>query len=98
MACGFERLNNVQCHSEKIENVQKACLYVILGSLATNDYYCNLTMVNLEPLCNRREKLFRNLARKTFKRSKQKVHIPLAKTARYEKSAIPNLARVINTL
>ena len=31
-------------------------------------------------------------------RSKQKVHIPLAKTARYEKSAIPNLARVINTL
>ena len=31
-------------------------------------------------------------------RSKQKVHVPMAKTARYAKSAIPNLAKLINSL
>ena len=100
--------------SQKLENVQKACLFVILGNLATTDYHCNLLMLNLEPLYDRREKLCKTFARKSFKhpvhrnmfeltkgqdtRSNQKVPVPMAKTARYGKSAIPNLAKLINFL
>ena len=89
-------------------------LFVILGNLATTDYYCNLTMVNLEPLIDRCEKLCKIFARKSYKhpvhknmfgsaqskstRSKQKVHVPTSKTSRYGKSAIPSLAKLLNTL
>ena len=50
--------------SKKIERVQKACLFIILGRHATSDYMCNLAMLNLEPLANRREVLCNKFARK----------------------------------
>ena len=100
--------------SQKIERVQKACLYIILGRHATSDYFCNLAMLNLEPLANRREVLSNKFARKTVKhpahsqmftfanrhnaRSGRKVIEPTAKTARYRKSSIPSLAKLINAM
>ena len=99
---------------KKIENVQKASLYIVLGHMATSDYNTNLAMLNLEPLEERRKMLSQNFARKTirhpnhskmftFSRGKQtrsgrKVIVPQAKTARYDKSAIPSLARMINAM
>ena len=99
--------------SKKIESVQKACLFIVLGRDATPDYYCNLAMLNLEPLADRRLKLCRKFAQKTFKhpvhgkiftanpsnhtRSSRKVIEPQAKTARYRKSSIPSLARILNS-
>ena len=98
---------------KKIESVQKACLFIVLGRHATPDYYCNLAMLNLEPMANRREKLCQKFARKTLKhpvhgkmftinknnqtRSGRKVIEPKAKTARYRKSSIPSLARMLNS-
>ena len=100
--------------NDKIENVQKACVIIILGRLATSDYYCNLAMLNLDPLSNRREKIIKKIARKTYKhpthrnmfdiiegwptRSNLKVRVPETKTARYAKSAVPNLAKIINSM
>ena len=52
--------------SNKIERVQRACLFIILGRHATSDYFCNLAMLNLEPLANRREILCKKFARKTL--------------------------------
>ena len=98
---------------KKLESVQKACLYIVLGRHATTDYYCNLAMLNLEPMADRREKLFRKFARTTFKhpehrkmftidkgntRSGRRVIEPNAKSARYRKSAIPSLARTLNSM
>ena len=70
-------------------------------------------MLNLEPMVNRREKLCRKFARKTLKhpvhgkmftikkgnktRSSHKVIEPAAKSARYRKSSIPSLARLLNS-
>ena len=98
---------------KKIESVQKACLFIVLGRHATPDYYCNLAMLNLEPMANRREKLCKKFARKTLKhpvhgkmftinqnnqtRSGRKVIEPQAKSARYRKSSIPSLARMLNS-
>ena len=100
--------------SDKIERVQKMCLYIILGGLATPDYYLNSTMLNLEPLSERRDKICRKFSAKTFKHPthrnmfainqgkstsfKRKVEVPITKTARYAKSAVPNLAKIINSL
>ena len=100
--------------SKSIERVQKAAVFVILGKLATLDYFCNLALLELEPLSDRRDKLCRKFARKTIKhpfhskmfsmvegrttRTKRRVIVPEAKTARYDKSTIPNLARIINSL
>ena len=100
--------------SKKIERVQKACLFIILGRHATSDYMCNLAMLNLEPLANRREVLCNKFARKTFKhpvhtkmfipssrenaRSGRKVIEPNTKTARYRKSSVPSLAKLINEM
>ena len=100
--------------SKKIERVQKACLYIILGRHATPDYYCNLSMLNLEPLANRRDVLAKKFARKTLKhpvhsqmfnfthrnnaRSGRKVIEPKANMARYRKSSVPSLARLINSM
>ena len=101
--------------SKCIKRVQKAAaVFVILGKLATLDYFCNLALLELEPLSDRREKLCRKFASKTIKhpfhsqmfsmvegsttRTKRSVIVPKAKTARYDKSTIPNLARIINSL
>ena len=99
---------------KKLENVQKACLFIILGQRATSDYHRNLAMLNLEPLVDRRLTLCKNFGRKTIKhpvhsqmftfnrvkhtRAGRKVIVPKANTARYNKSAIPSLARLINSM
>ena len=92
-----------------IEKVQRACAIIILGKLATTEYFCNLTLLNLEPLVDRREQLCTKFAKKTVKHPvhrnmfkinphNNKVVVPVARTARYEKSTVPSLARIINSL
>ena len=98
---------------KKLEKVQKACVYLILGKQATPDYLVNLSLLNLEPLVDRREDLCKNFARKTLKhpvhgkmftlhgerksKSGRKVVVPKSKTVRYQRSSIPSLASLINT-
>ena len=69
-------------------------------------------MLNLETLDQRRQKIATNFAKKILKhpehrnmfkiinfnrtRSGKKVVIPICRTTRYEKSAIPSLAKIIN--
>ena len=102
--------------SDSIERVQRAAAFIILGKLASRDYICNLAMLGLEPLGERRNSLCREFAIKAMKhpvhskmftmvegrqtRAKRKVVVPVfpAKTARYDRSSIPNLARIINAL
>ena len=100
--------------SNKIEKVQKACVYIILGKSAKANYSANLKLLDLESMFDRREKLCKNFARKSIKnaahrnmytwskgiqtRAKPKVIVPHAKTKRYATSAIPSLSRLINTL
>ena len=102
--------------SRNIENVQKSCLFLILGQVATTEYYCNLALLNLDLLSERRVKLCTQFAKKTFKHpqhgkmftkndnrttylgGKRNVIVPTAKTARYDRSSIPSLARILNTL
>ena len=97
-----------------IEKVQKICVFIILGKHATPNYSRNLSILDLEPLDERRLKLCKNFAKKTLKhpvhkemftlskrigtRSKIKVVIPNAKTKRYDSSSIPGLSRIINTM
>ena len=97
---------------EKIEKLQKIAIYIVLGKDAKKDYLCNLTRLNLETLEDRRLKLAQKFAskilkhpehRKIFKfnnsdrtRYGNKVIVPTARTARYDKSTIPSLARIIN--
>ena len=52
--------------SKSIEKVQKACVFIILGKLATHDYHCNLAILGLEPLQDRRNYLCKTFANKTF--------------------------------
>ena len=98
----------------KLENIQKASLFIILGQLATTDYHHNLALLNLETLEERRQMLCRNFARKIIKhpihnqmftfnsakqtRSGRRVIVPQTKRARYMNSAIPSLARLINSM
>ena len=104
--------------SKAIEKVQRTCVILILGQLATADYLCNLALLDLEPLSDRRDTLCKRFARKTVKhpvhstmftfvsdkttrstaKSSRKVVVPAARTARYDRSAVPNLARIINSL
>ena len=99
--------------SKIIERVQKSCTFIILGRRATPDYSFNLSVLELDRLDERREKLSVKFAKKTIKhpehrtmfewkrrdniRSAPKFIIPNSKTKRYNSSAIPNLARIINS-
>ena len=100
----------------KIEKVQKTSLYIILGKHAHADYLCNLAILDMEPLEERRQKIALNFASKILKhpqhrnifdyrnsnfyyyktRSGKKVIVPKFRTARYAKSTIPSLAKLIN--
>ena len=98
--------------SQIMEKVQKACVFIILGKHATQDYFCNLSILDLEPLSDRRYTLCKDFATKTFKhpvhgqmfqrkegtqtRGTRRVIVPVGKTARYNKSSVPNLARLLN--
>ena len=104
--------------SHSIEKVQRACAIIILGQLASPDYYCNLTLLNLEPLSDRREMLCQRFAKKTIQhpvhknmftfvsdktakrttKESRKVVVPYSRTVRYEKSSVPSLARIVNSL
>ena len=100
--------------SKIIEKVQKISTYIILGKHASVDYHFNLATLNLEPLYDRRENLSKTFARKVIKhpvhknmftwnegrktREGRKVIVPHAKTKRYERSSVPSLARIINSL
>lgn len=96
----------------RIEKLQKVSLYVILGNIAHSDYLCNLAILNLELLDERRQKIASNFAKKILKhpehrkmftfiksnktKSGEKVLIPFCRTSRYENSFIPSLAKIIN--
>ena len=97
--------------SNVIEKVQKSCLFIILGQLATSSYFCNLTLVNLDLLSERRQKLCTQFAKKTFKhpvhgkmftkntrptREGRNVIVPRGKTVRYNRSSVPSLSRMLN--
>ena len=95
-----------------MKKIQKISVFIILGKDAHKDYICNLAILNIEPLEERREKIAIKFAnkilkhpehRKMFKfvnsgrtRLGKKVDVPMTKTARYEKSPIPSLAKIIN--
>ena len=84
--------------SQTIEKVQKACVFIILGKNASHDYFCNLAILGLEPLSDRRQELCKKFANKTFKhpvhgmmfrrnegrktREGRRVIVPVGKTAR----------------
>ena len=51
----------------KIKKLQKISVYVILGNIAQSDYLCNLAILNLEPLDERRQKIAVNFAKKILK-------------------------------
>ena len=100
--------------SKKIERVQRIAVSVILGKEAHRDYFCNLAMLDLEPLQNRRDLICQKFAKKVIKhpthqnmfklaeksktRSKRVVIEPYCRTRRYERSALPSLAKVLNSL
>ena len=97
--------------STKIEKVQKTAVFIILGKHGHKDYFCNLAMLELDTLQNRREELCVKFARKLLKhpvhrqiftttesctRNGKRVVVPASRTVRYERSSIPSLARLIN--
>ena len=100
--------------SDKIEKVQRTAIYVILGALAHRDYYCNLAILDLPSLEERREKIVKKFATQIMKnpfhknifeqnnshntRSGNRVIVPKAKTARYDNSSVPSLAKLINNM
>ena len=51
----------------KIEKVQKISLFIILGKHAHTDYLCNLAMLDMEPLEERRQRIALNFATKILK-------------------------------
>ena len=98
--------------SNKIEKVQKIALYVILGNHAHKDYVCNQAILNIESLEDRRTTIAKNFATKILKhpehqkifnitvtegtRSGKRIVEPFTRRARYAKSTIPSLAKMIN--
>ena len=103
--------NVSQSMSRKIEKVQKTAVFIILGKHAHKEYFCNLTILELDTLQNRREKLSVKFARQILKhpvhrqiftttvsqtRNGKRIVVPASRTARDEKSTIPSLARLIN--
>ena len=51
----------------KLEKVQKISLYIILGKFAHTDYLCNLAILDMEPLEERRQKIAVNFATNILK-------------------------------
>ena len=97
---------------KKIERLQKISFFVILGKEAKNDYTSNMTLLDATTLEQRRVEIAENFAKKVLKhpehrkifeytnnsktRLGKRVIVPLCKNARYEKSTIPALAKIIN--
>ena len=53
--------------TKHIEKLQRISVFIILGVNADQDYYCNLAMLELETLEERRVTIVRNFATKTLK-------------------------------
>ena len=53
--------------SNKIERLQKVSLYVLLGRNADKDYFCNLAMLELDTLKDRRDKIAEKFAGNVLK-------------------------------
>ena len=104
--------NISQKMSNKIERLQKVALYILLGRNADKDYFVNLSMLDLDTLKDRRDKIAEKFAGKVLKhpqhrkmfqfilsdrtRSGKKILVPWARTQRYARSTVPSLGRVIN--
>ena len=85
----------------------------LLGPTAQPDYQDKLALMGLEKLENRRNSLSHKFSRKVFKhpeqskifqinggrvtRTARRVIVPPARTARYDKSTIPSLAKILNS-
>ena len=85
----------------------------LLGSTAQPDYQDNLALMGLEKLEKRRNSLSHKFARKVFKhpehskmfqinggrvtRTTSRVIVPPARTAIYDSSTIPSLAKILNS-
>ena len=98
--------------STQIEKIQKICLFLILGKQASNSYFCNLAILDLDTLENRRKTISKTFAEKTLKhpvhsnifqrtssantRSGRRVVEPYGHTQRYNRSSVPSLARLLN--
>ena len=98
--------------SKKIEKIQKIAIYIILGTKADSDYFCNLAILGLDKLKYRRQVIVKNFATKLLKhpihrnifkfteasrtRSNKKIVVPFARTARYGRRNIPELGKFIN--
>ena len=52
---------------QKIERLQKISVYIILGKEASHDYICNLAILNIMPLEQRRQQISENFAKKLLK-------------------------------
>ena len=97
--------------SRDIERIQKIALFIILEDNFIN-YEVACTLLSIEPLYLRREKLCLNFAKKNFKeensllakntqltctRSKPKLVVePRCNTKRFKNSSIPYLSRLLN--
>ena len=53
--------------STKIEKIQKIATYIILGKEAHRDYLCNLAILDLAPLSDRRDEIASNFGNKIYK-------------------------------
>ena len=111
--CGLWMFSITNELSKEIERLQKISFYIILGKKANYSYSDNLAELGSISLEERREKLALKLAknvlrhpehRKMFKfstksnmRSGKRVIIPKTRTARYEKSTVPSLGKIINS-
>ena len=98
--------------NKHIEKLQRVAVFIILGTHSDKDYYCNLAMLELDTLEERRQEMIKNFAIKTLKhpvhrnlfkfsacnssRSGRKVIVPSTRTQRYERSSIPSLSKYIN--
>ena len=97
---------------KKMENLQKISLYIILGKEASNDYFCNLAILNIVTLEERQQQMMYKFAKRILKhpdhrnifeftkndrtRAGKKIILPTCKTTRYERTTIPSLALMIN--
>lgn len=97
---------------KKIERLQKTSFFIILGKKSNKDYLENMKTLNAVPLEQRRIEIAENFAKKILKhpehrnifqftgkgttKSGKKVVVPFCRTARYERTAVPALAHIIN--
>ena len=97
----------INSRSSCAKTIQKICLFLILGKQASSSYFCNLAILDLDTLENRKKIISKNFAEKTLKhpvhsnifqrtfaantRSGRRVVEPYGHTQRYNRSSIPSL-------